>query len=237
MTPPPRRGRIFVASRRVRLGDADPRGELRLDALARYLQDVATDDSLDCAMERSMAWVVRKTTVVIQSSPKLGEELELATFCSGTGSHFARRRTSIAGADGAAIEVVALWVHVDLDSGRPRRLGADFHEIYGEAAEGRHIRARLTHSDPPTGTTGRPFELRSTDLDVLDHVNNAVFWVGVEEELARRAVKGPRGRAEVEYRAPVLGTDAVRLESTLDSNLLRLWFVVDDQVKASAVVG
>ena len=38
---------MYQASRRVRLGDASPRGRLRLDACARYLQDIANDDSRD----------------------------------------------------------------------------------------------------------------------------------------------------------------------------------------------
>ncbi|MFM2113860.1 MAG: hypothetical protein RL643_818, partial [Actinomycetota bacterium] len=31
----------------MRLGDVTPKGRLRLDATARYLQDIATDDALD----------------------------------------------------------------------------------------------------------------------------------------------------------------------------------------------
>ena len=41
---------VFETSRLVRLGDADEHGRLRLDALARHLQDVATDHSVDSGM-------------------------------------------------------------------------------------------------------------------------------------------------------------------------------------------
>ena len=43
----PESGRRFSVVRKVRLGDVTPKGRLRLDAVARYLQDIATDDSLD----------------------------------------------------------------------------------------------------------------------------------------------------------------------------------------------
>ena len=43
-------GRRFTTTRSVRLGDVDPAGLLRLDATARYLQDVATDDADDCVL-------------------------------------------------------------------------------------------------------------------------------------------------------------------------------------------
>jgi acyl-ACP thioesterase len=42
--PVPRRGRTYSARRRLRLADMDASGRLRLDALARFLQDVAIDD-------------------------------------------------------------------------------------------------------------------------------------------------------------------------------------------------
>ena len=44
MEPLPSQGRTFTARRRVRLTDMDARGRLRLDAVARFLQDVAIDD-------------------------------------------------------------------------------------------------------------------------------------------------------------------------------------------------
>ena len=43
----PERGRVFAVGRRVRLGDVSPKGRLRLDATARYLQDIANDDAVD----------------------------------------------------------------------------------------------------------------------------------------------------------------------------------------------
>ena len=40
----PDSARVVTRRRRVRLGDAAPSGTVRLDALARYLQDIADDD-------------------------------------------------------------------------------------------------------------------------------------------------------------------------------------------------
>src|SRR5437879_3869560 len=42
--PVPVRGRTYSSSRRIRLSDMDAHGRLRLDAVARFLQDVAIDD-------------------------------------------------------------------------------------------------------------------------------------------------------------------------------------------------
>ena len=44
LVPQPASGRTFRTSYRIRLSDTDASGRLRLDAVARYLQDAATDD-------------------------------------------------------------------------------------------------------------------------------------------------------------------------------------------------
>ena len=84
---------------------------------------------------------------------------------------------------------------------RPLALPPRFHEIYGEATGGRAVRASLHHGSLPEDLPAtRHFPLRFTDFDVLGHVNNANYWVPVEEELARRRdVRAPL-RAEVEHR-------------------------------------
>jgi hypothetical protein len=56
-------GRQFTTRRRVRLGDATPKGRLRLDAVARYLQDVANDDTRDADWSDPHWWVVRRTVI------------------------------------------------------------------------------------------------------------------------------------------------------------------------------
>src|SRR5687767_4869328 len=183
----PTSGRVFEGSRRVRLADVSPAGRLRLDAAARFLQDLSADDTADVALPDAEAWVVRKTVIDVRSFPRYLEPLELATWCSGTGSHWAERRISIVGEQGGAIEAATTWVHFDAATGRPSRIPAGFDEIYGEAAGGRRVKARLDHPDPPAGERDAfPWPLRFTDFDVLGHVNNAACWQIVEEALSSR---------------------------------------------------
>lgn len=180
-------GRVFRCTRQVRWGDIDSGGRLRLDAIARLLQDVATDDTAELALVEPEAWVVRRTLIEQTKPAEQGETLELATFCSGLGSRWAERRISITGDGGASIEAAALWVHLDPISGRPKLLPARFGTEFAAAAAGREVTARQTIEavavDAP-GSTGRPWYPRSTDIDILDHVNNAIGWSVVEQVLA-----------------------------------------------------
>ncbi len=238
LVPVPTVGRVFRRSRRVRLGDASPGGRLRLDALARYLQDVSNDDTRDVALPDELAWVVRRTVIDVHRFPGFGEELELATFCGGIGPRWAERRVSVRGDQGGHAEAATLWVHLDMASMRPKPLPPAFAVAFAEAAGGRTVRARLTHGDPPTPAPPvRPWPVRFVDFDVLGHMNNAAYWAAVEEELARRRDLRAPVRCELEFRQPVERGAAVGLVSVDGHDgSLGLWLVGDGAVYASARV-
>ena len=234
LVPRPASGRVFEGRRRVRLGDVSPAGRLRLDAAARYLQDLSADDTADAALPDAEAWVVRRTVIEVRTFPRYLEPLELATWCSGTGSHWAERRVTMSGAQGGQVDGATIWVHMDMQRGRPSRIPAGFEEIYGEARGGRTVKARLLHADPPDGLTGQPWPLRFTDFDVLDHVNNASYWEAVEEALsARRDLRAPM-RAEVEHRTAIERGAQVELLTADAGDGLDVWITADGVVATTA---
>jgi acyl-ACP thioesterase len=201
---------------------------MRLDAVARYLQDIGNDDAVDGIGGDAAAWVVRRTTLQVEQFPVFREALTLTTWASGVGSRWAERSTAIVGGDGAAIQATALWVHVDLETGRPKRLPADFDRIYGEAAAGRAVTARLGHGDPPESLTPGPWPVRFSDFDVLGHVNNAVYWAVVEEHVDLIAPL----TVVVEYRG---GIDRGQVAEVVVAGEC-LWILADGAVAASARV-
>lgn len=236
LVPRPAAGRVFEGEQRVRLGDVRPSARLRLDAAARYLQDLSADDTADADLPDPSAWVVRRTTMEVRAFPRYLERLALATWCSGTGSHFAERRVEVVGERGGRIDGTTLWVHVDQRSGRPRRLGPGFDALYGEAAGGRKVSARLRHGGPPGDAPRRPWALRTTDLDVLGHVNNAVYWEVVEQALVdRRELRAPL-RAEVEHRTAVEQGATVEWVAQDQGEAIAVWVLADGAVAASATV-
>lgn len=198
--PYPASGRVYRSSRRVRLGDVTTSGRLRLDALARYLQDVATDDAIDGRYDDPHGWVVRRTQVWVREFPRYLDELTLHTWCGGVGSHHAERRTQVRRGDEPVAEAAALWVHVDLASMRPARLADDFATRFATAAAGRTVSGRLEVGRAlprPADSHGArvPWSVRATDMDAVGHMNNAAYWEPVEDWLARHP--GPRAPMHV----------------------------------------
>src|SRR4051812_1856545 len=185
LVPAPESGRVFEVSLRPGIGDVagDGReGRARLDAIARWVQDVAYADFVDAGFEGRGAWVVRRTRLRVEAFPRFGSELSLRTFCSGVGRFSAERRTTIAG-QSAAVEAVALWVCLDPSTWRPMRLDEDFMDAYGESAAGRKASFRLRHPGPPDDAPREPWQFRASDLDLAGHVNNAHYWDLLEERL------------------------------------------------------
>jgi acyl-ACP thioesterase len=233
----PTRGRVFRGSRRVHLGDVDAAGAVRLEALGRFLQDIATDDADDAGLsDRRGVWVLRSSDLEIVRTPEYHEVVELATFCSGTGPRWAERRTRLVGDRGAVVEAAGLWVFVDRERGRPLPLDDDFLDRFGESAAGRRVRGRLLHAPPPPDASWRPWALRNSDFDVLDHVNNARSLEAVEDELVA-CLPGRRPvRARIEYRGTLERGEAVELGSAVADDELAVWLRVGDEVRVSATV-
>jgi acyl-ACP thioesterase len=207
LLPEPSEGRVFRSDRRVRLGDVDVSGRLRLDACARYLQDVATDDSDDLGEFTTQAWVVRRTVIEQRSAARIDERLSLSTYCTGLGSRWAERRVALTGSTGSRIDAVTLWVHLDPESGRPKVLPEEFRATYSVPSAGREVSARQLHEAVGPDAEGAvvfDWMPRATDLDVLDHVNNAIAWAIVEQVrlqiLADHDLFDEPFRAEVEFR-------------------------------------
>jgi acyl-ACP thioesterase len=204
MVGPPPGGRVFKQMVRPGLADCAPSGRIRLDAVARWLQDVAYADVEEVGVARSAIWVVRRARIQVERFPRFGESFTVATYCSGLGRMWAERRTRIVpegdGGD-ADVEAVALWVHLDPIAQRPSRLTQEELTAYGDAAAGRRVSARLRHRSPEAVQGSFPWIFRATECDLAGHINNTAYWQPLEEELLSRG-DPERIDVEIEYRTP-----------------------------------
>ncbi len=229
--PIPSRGRTFTASRRVRLTDMDAHGRLRLDAVARFLQDVAIDDVDETGWGApDHLWFVRNMRINVLEPFVADRTVELVTWSSGLATIAAGRRWSLTGDRGGRIEVDSVWIHLDADQ-RPTRI-TDF-QPYGETAGGRRVSARPQLADPPTDGPRAPWPLRAADVDLHGHVNNTVYWQAIEHVLIGlgAALERPL-RARLEFREPLDLGDPLELVVTGDDDHVDVGFVADGRVKA-----
>ncbi|MBV8942307.1 MAG: hypothetical protein JO240_11285 [Solirubrobacterales bacterium] len=224
----PEGGRVFTQEMRAGLADCAPSGRARLDALARWMQDVAYADVEEAGVADRAVWVVRRARIRVLRFPRFGEHLEAETFCSGLGRMWAERRTTITavkhpavggerggdlrrggagrgrsedGGAGGDVEAVWLWVHLDPFARRPSPLTAEEIAVYGDAASNRKVTARLRHPSPAAVERRFAWHFRETECDVAEHINNTAYWQPLEEELLA-GDEPERIDVEMEFRAP-----------------------------------
>ena len=228
----PERGRVFIEPPlRPGLADCTPTGRVRLDALARFVQDIAYADADDVGLSQNSAWVVRRTRMRVARFPRFGERLELATFCSGIGRMWAERRTSISGDGAGEAEIVSLWVHLDPISGRPTPITEAELAVWAESAAGRKVTARLRHPAPGDDVECSAWRFRATECDLAGHINNAAYLQPLEEELLRDGELDAID-VEIEYRSPSQPGDKLVLRHGA-----RRWIVSPDgETHASLIV-
>ena len=220
----------------MRLGDVTPKGRLRLDATARYLQDIANDDAVDGKYSDIHGWVVRKTEMWIHGFPTYMTDVTLKTWCGGLGSHWAERRTTIATTEGPQIDAAAVWVRVDLKTLKPLPLPDDFLPLVSEAAAGRKVKASLTigrglGAVDPSRLVEWP--TRFVDMDAVGHMNNANYWIAAEEYLAsHRELRAPL-HVTVEHHLPIEPHHRVSLLTDESSDRVVLRHVIDGNAVAA----
>ena len=231
--PGPAAGREFTTRRIVRSTDVTPAGRLRLDSLARYLQWAAEDDVADSGPAEPVVWLVRRCELRIAELPAMGERLSVRTFCSGTGPRWAERTTTLTGADGRElVQATAVWAAVGRADARPVALSAEFTRIYGESAGGRVVSVRLSHPRPGHVGASAPWQLRAADFDTAGHVNNAIHWAAVEDELA--AGGWLPTAAEIEYHRAIGPGCTPRLARSSTESETMLWLLDGERLLASA---
>jgi acyl-CoA thioesterase FadM len=209
----------YLTGYRVRFDEAGPDGLVRASTLLRYAQDVAWRHSEHLGFdrgwyqERGLGWVVRGLDLELREPIPMGHTLRVTTAVVGHRRIWARRLGDCRLADGRlAARVSTDWVLLD-SRNRIVRIPADF----GLAFTNPELRTEIVRVPPPEGAPVRTLDVRVrvSELDPLDHVNNAVYVDWLEEALVAagwNAAMGLPRRTRIEYLASAERGDEVAVD-------------------------
>jgi len=236
--PPCPAGRTpFEVNWPVRLADTDANDRLRLDAVARYLQDIgfehlgAVDDG-----DLHQVWIVRRTVIDVVRPIEFGDHVYLRRWPSALSNRWCNMRIQISSAKGGLIEAEAFLINIDPVAGVPARMTDRFMAPMVAVTTEHRLRWKaVLEATSDMSATPKPFPLRIADFDRLGHVNNAVYWQAVEEELAAHPdIYAVPYRAIVEHVGAIFAGDPVDVRFWKSETGLRLQIEVAKSAKALA---
>lgn len=192
---------------RVRFDEAGPDGMLPASGFLRFAQDLAWLHSesagfgRDWYTARGLTWLVRAIELDLVADIEYGSSVSVSTEVIGFRRVWARRRSEFTSVGSGRAVAVAItdWVLLN-DRLRPIRPPDDILAAFSPTAE-EFTPIRLRATDPPADAECNSFEVRRSELDPMEHVNNAAYLdyldeLYVGEGTARRLPLPRRYRAE-----------------------------------------
>jgi len=209
--------RVTVIRRRV------PDGAGGFSAYARLLEEAAMTASSEAGYppqwyaEQATAWVIRRSTIDCPVQFEAERELEISTWVADF-RRVRSRREYVArppAADTVALSAHTDWVYVDRTAGRPLRIPEEMIRAFvPEGAIATLPRPALELPQAPADARASTRDVDPSDVDALDHVNNAKYFDYVEQSAMAVLGTGFRPRRhDLEYVAEARGGDRLLCRS------------------------
>jgi acyl-ACP thioesterase len=245
---------VFDREWPLRVADIDRGGRLRFDAAARLIQDIGQDQLREMGFEDiHPLWIVRRTMVDLIRPIEFGDMLRMRRWCSGTSNRWCEMRVRIDGRKGGLMESEAFWININRETQMPSRIADDFLAGLRRTTGIDRLRwnAYLAAGSRDGAQQIYEYPVRVTDIDLFNHMNNAVYWSVIEDYLAScpEMLKVPL-RVTIEHDAPVGLGDKLEIVSHIypagstdqfgpglvDRAVIKLTYAVGDDTKAVASI-
>lgn len=248
---------FYEVGYRVRTGDVDQDMRVRLDAVARYLQDVANDNIEATSFgDTDPFWIVRRTIIDVIEPLTWPAAVTAQRWCGALSTRWTNMRVRLT-ADHETnrfnprprppglIETEAFWINVN-EKGMPSRLSDEAFSMLSSMTDEHRLRWRSMNPEKAPDPAeidfpDREHVLRITDFDPFKHLNNAAYLEAIEDELVEHPdlVDGPH-RVVIEYLRPIVPGTRLILRRVREGDRLTVWLMIpgtgDELVVAASVV-
>lgn len=201
----PEAGYVYGTSWRVATGDLDGNLHLRLDGVARYIQEVGAENLVDAGeAEDHPHWLVQRTVIDVIEPIEFPNDVSFSRWCSALSSRWCTMRVDLVGSDGGRIETEGFWIAINAKTLTPQRVSDTLIERFASTTDVHRLKWTPWLGDPGAPDEVMPFHLRRTDIDIFEHVTNTAYWHAIHEVIALEPdVCTPPYRAVIEYRRPI----------------------------------
>lgn len=238
----PETGYVYRTAWRVATGDIGGDLDLRLDAVARYIQEVGAENLVDAGeAEEHPHWLVQRTVVDVIEPIDFPNEISFSRWCSALSSRWCTMRVDLVGSDGGRIETEGFWIAINAKTLTPQRVSDSLVARFASTTTEHRLKWRPWLANPTEVDEVVPFALRRTDIDLFEHVTNTAYWHAIHEVAALVPdICRPPYRAVVEYRKPIKYGETVQIEwvrrEAGDAPEAHIALTVDGEVRAAALL-
>ncbi len=190
-------------SREIGFFDIDHEQTLRVEAVARFFQEMATLHSIkagagpDLLFSRGVIWFLNRLEIEFIRYPLLGEKLKITTWSRGFRHHMGLREYRIESEKGLVAKGSSVWIFFDFMRKKIIKVPVDIEPLYQSEPE-KGFEAELANWK----TCGKiepekemAVSLRYGDFDVNGHVNNTIY-LGLVESLFHNTLASGKNRIQ-----------------------------------------
>lgn len=236
--PKPTTGYVYDTSWPVPTGDIGEQLQLRLDGVARYIQEVGAEHLMDAGeAEEHPHWLVQRTVIDVIEPIEWPNEVSFSRWCSALSTRWCTMRVDLVGSEGGRIETEGFWIAINEKTLTPQRVSDSLMAKFASTTDEHRLKWRPWLTNPDDTDVVAPFALRRTDIDVFEHVTNTAYWHAMHEMMAvEPEVCRPPYRAVVEYRRPIQYGEEVTLRWVRRGDDVNIAMTVGDDVRAAALL-
>jgi acyl-ACP thioesterase len=242
LSPLPDTGYVYRTAWRVATGDVGGDLGLRLDGVARYIQEVGAENLVDAGeAEEHPHWLVQRTVIDVIDPIEFPSEVTFSRWCSALSSRWCTMRVDLVGSDGGRIETEGFWIAINAKTLTPQRVSDTLIARFASTTEVHRLKWRPWLQNPEGFDEIMPFALRRTDIDIFEHVTNTAYWHAIHEVMALCPdVCTAPYRAVIEYRRPIKYGEEVTVQwrrtGSRDVPDVHIALTVGDDVRAAALL-
>ena len=200
---------------RVLIGMCDHMGRMSIPSIFSLFMDLATEHGSDIRLgiddlaEKGLFWLTVKTKVRIMERPEMMSDIMAETWPETPGRASCNRYYALRKEGRTIVEGKSEWAIIEKDSGKLRKLAevypGDIEHCPDTVCDGPYM--RLSKDFSGCEEIGR-YTVRSTDIDIGQHMNNAAYVHAMFGAFSCRELDTMNVQeAEVHFRAPCFEGD------------------------------
>lgn len=225
----------------IRATEVDPKGKITLKSICDFFQEVAGNNAKSLNFDitdlnqQDMTWVLHRMDINIQHYPKWRETVTIETWPAAGDALRAYRNYRILDEQGNELGCcLSYWMMLNLKTRRPQRMTQEI--LNTRLSKRDHVLAVKTNRmkaivDCESVIT---FDVRRSDLDMNQHVNNATYIDWMLETLPQQEAESIQ-HFDIIYMHEGLENDIISASKEIGENGYRKLQLINQNGKSVAI--